>query len=63
MGGDSLNLVDHNGSPVESSPAVDSVVEISSVEHSKKVAATTPKEVAPKSCKKTVASVFRGIHR
>ena len=35
VGEDNLNLVDCNGSPVESSYAVDNVVEISSVERSK----------------------------
>ena len=52
VGEDSPNLVDHNGSPVESSNAVDNIVEIRSVEQSKLVAATTPKEVAQESARR-----------
>ena len=46
MGEDSLNLVYHNGSPVESSNSVDIVVDISSIEQSKLMAATATKVVA-----------------
>ena len=53
VGGDGPNLVDHNGSPVDSSNTLENVVESSSVEQSKLVAATTPKEEA---------SVLKGVH-
>ena len=36
----------HNGSPIVSNNAVDNVAEISSIEQSELVAATTPREVA-----------------
>ena len=52
VGKDSPNLVDHNGSPAESSNAVDNVVEISSLEQSKLVTATTPKEVAQEAARR-----------
>ena len=54
VGEDSLNLVDHNGSLVESSNAVDNVVEIISIEQSKLVAATTPKEVSQETARRQI---------
>ena len=56
----SPNLIDHNSIPVESSNAVHNVAEISSVEQSKLVAATIPKEVA-QDCKKAAARELRYI--
>ena len=62
MDEDNPNFVDHNGSPVENSYMVDNIVEISSIEQSKLVAATTLKVGSPRSCKKEAASVSRGIY-
>ena len=62
MGRDSSSLVDHNGNPVESSNAVDNVVEISSREQSKLVATTTPREVAQEPARRHLANVLRSIY-
>ena len=59
LGEDSLNLVDQNGSPVGNGNAVDNVVEISSIEQSKLVAAITPTEVAQEAARKQLP-VYQG---
>ena len=61
VGEDSPNLVDHNGSPVESKNAVDNVVEVSIVEQFTLVAATTPKEVAQAAARRQLP-VYGGVY-
>ena len=57
---DSLNLIDHNGSPVAGDNAVDNVVEINSIEHDELVTATTLKEGAQEAVRRQLL-VYRWV--